>query len=89
MVWPMSIFGVVAILVVADRTRGTGRFNLVGGGPRDRGWPGGALSTFIGGKLIEHYNFRVSFLALGGVAAIALALLWFCIPETLNDLPQR
>jgi MFS family permease len=80
-----AVFGVVAILVVADRTRGTGRFNLVGGGLATAVGLGAAFSTFLGGKLIEHYSFRVSFLTLGGVAAIALALLWFCVPETLRD----
>jgi predicted MFS family arabinose efflux permease len=83
-----AIFGVVAILVVADRARGTGRFNLVLGGLATAVGVGGALSTFFGGKLIEHYGFRVSFLALGGVAAIALGLLWFGVPETLNTIQQ-
>ena len=45
---------------------------------------GAALSTSFGGKLIQSYSFRASFLALGGVAAIAFCLLWFGIPETLG-----
>jgi predicted MFS family arabinose efflux permease len=49
---------------------------------------GAALSTSFGGKLIQHYSFRISFLALGGVAAVALALLWFGIPETLRTGPE-
>jgi predicted MFS family arabinose efflux permease len=64
-----AIFGVVSILVVSDLTRGTGR--------------GGALSTALGGQLIQHFSFRVSFLGLAAIALLALALLWIAVPETL------
>jgi MFS family permease len=80
-----AIFGVVAVLVVADRTRGTGRFNLIQGALATAVGLGAALSTSFGGKLIQHHSFRVSFLALGGVAAIALTLLWLGVPETLRN----
>lgn len=80
-----AIFGVVSILVVADRTRATGRFNLVQGSMATAVGIGAALSTSFGGKLIEHYSYRISFLALGGVAAIAFALLWSAVPETLQE----
>lgn len=78
-----AIFGVVSILVVADRTRATGRFNLVQGSLATAVGVGAALSTTFGGKLIQHYSYRISFLTLGAVAAIAFALLWFAVPETL------
>ena len=80
-----AIFGVVSVLVVADRTRGTGRFNLVQGGLATAVGLGAALSTSFGGKLIQHYSFRISFLALGAVATLALAVLWLGVPETLTD----
>ena len=78
-----AIFGVVSIVVVADRTRATGRFNLVQGSLATAVGVGAALSTTFGGKLIQHYSYRISFLTLGAVAAIAFALLWFAVPETL------
>jgi MFS family permease len=78
-----AIFVVVAILVVADRTRGTGRFNLMQGALATAVGLGAALSNSFGGELIQHYSFRVSFLALGAVAALALGLLWAGVPETL------
>ncbi len=78
-----AIFGVVSVLVIADRTRGTGRFNLVQGALATAVGMGAALSTTFGGKLIQHGNYRVSFLALGGVAVAALALVWLAMPETL------
>ena len=78
-----AIFGVVAVLVVADRTRGTGRFNLVQGALATAIGLGAALSTTFGGKLIQHLSYRVSFLALGVVALGAFVLLWLGVPETL------
>ena len=80
-----AIFGVVSVLVVADRTRGTGRFNLVQGTLATAVGLGAALSTTFGGRLIQHGNYRVSFLALGGVAAVAFTLLWLFMPETLEQ----
>ncbi len=77
-----AIFGVVSVLVVADRTRGTGRFNLAQGALATAVGVGAALSTSFGGVLIQRYSFRVSFLALGAVAIIAVALLLVGVPET-------
>ena len=79
-----AIFGVVSILVVADRTRATGRFNLVQGGLATAVGLGAALSNAFGGKLIEHFSYRISFLSLGAIAALAFVLLWIAIPETLS-----
>jgi MFS family permease len=80
-----AIFGVVSILVVADRTRATGRFNLVQGSLATAVGLGAALSTTFGGKLIQHFSYRISFLSLGAVAVLAFALLWTAIPETLTN----
>ncbi len=80
-----AIFGVVSILVVADRTRATGRFNLVQGGLATAVGMGAALSTTFGGKMIQHFSYRISFLSLGTIAAIAFVLLWTAIPETLPE----
>src|SRR6201996_1692116 len=80
-----AIFGVVAILVVADRTRATGRFNLVQGSLATAVGLGAALSTTFGGKLIQHFSYRISFLSLGTIATLAFLLLWTAIPETLPE----
>jgi MFS family permease len=79
---------VVSILVVADRTRATGRFNLVQGSLATAVGLGAALSNTFGGKLIQHYSYRVSFLSLGAIAALAFLLLWRAIPETLPERSQ-
>jgi hypothetical protein len=44
---------------------------------------GAAVSTTIGGLLIQHLRYRASFLRLAGIALLAFALLWFAVPETL------
>lgn len=80
-----SIFGVVSILVIADRTRGTGRFNLAQGALATAVGLGAALSNSFGGMLMEKAGYRVSFLALGGVACLAFLLLLFAIPETAHN----
>ena len=80
-----AIFVVVSILVVADRTRATGRFNLVQGSLATAVGLGAALSTTFGGKLIQHFSYRISFLSLGTIAAPAFVLLWAAVPETLPE----
>ena len=80
-----SIFGVVSILVIADRTRGTGRFNLAQGALATAVGLGAALSNSFGGMLMQHAGYRVSFLALGAIAFAAFLLLFLVIPETLHS----
>ncbi len=78
-----SIFGVVAVLVIADRTQGTGRFNLAQGALGTAVGLGAALSNTFGGMLMQHAGHAVSFLALGAVALLATGLLVWAVPETL------
>jgi MFS family permease len=80
-----AIFGIVSILVIKDRTQGTGRFNLAAGSLATMVGIGAAVSTTIGGVLIQHLGYRASFLGLAGIALLAFAVLWFAIPETLSQ----
>lgn len=84
-----AIFGVVSILVVADLTRGTGRFNLAQGAIATAVGIGAAISNTFGGMLAQRYGFHASFLALGAVALLAVILLWVAVPETLNEAAQE
>jgi MFS family permease len=85
-----AIFTVVSVLVIADRTRGTGRFNLAAGSLAAMVGIGAALSTTAGGQLIQHAGFRASFLGLAATAAVAFTVLWLAVPETLrNAFPQE
>ena len=76
------VFGVVSALVIADRTRGTGRFNLAQGALASFVGVGAALSTTYGGYLIQHFGYNVSFLGLAGVGLLAFVVLFAFFPET-------
>jgi MFS family permease len=80
-----AIFGIVSILVVKDRTQGTGRFNVAAGSLATMVGIGAALSTTIGGLLIQHLGYGASFLGLSAIALLAFAVFWFAIPETLSQ----
>jgi len=79
-----AIFGIVSVLVIKDRTEGTGRFNLASGALATMVGIGAALSTALGGCLIQRWSYKASFLGLAGVAAVACTLLWTALPETLT-----
>lgn len=79
-----GIFGVVAILVIADLTRGTGRFNLTQGAIFTALGIGASLSQVIAGSVVHHFSYRVGFLFLTVIAVAAFALLLFAVPETCN-----
>lgn len=77
-----GIFGVVSVLVIADLTQGTGRFNLTLGAISTAVGIGAALSQTIAGSIVHSMGYTAGFLFLGAVAAAALAILYFFMPET-------
>lgn len=77
-----GIFGIVSVLVIADLTRGSGRFNLAQGAVATAIGIGAALSQTAAGWAVHHFGYHAGFLALSGIAALALALLWLAVPET-------
>jgi MFS family permease len=80
-----AIFGIVSILVIKDRTQGTGRFDVAAGALATMVGIGAAVSTTIGGVLIQRLGYRASFLGLASVAVFAFLLLWLAVPETLDQ----
>ncbi len=79
-----SIFGVVSILLVADRMRGKGHFNLAQGALAVCVGLGAALSNAYGGMLARRFGFGWSFVGLAAVGLVAFVLLWSGVPETLT-----
>jgi predicted MFS family arabinose efflux permease len=77
-----GIFGVVSVLVIADLTRGTGRFNLTLGAITTAVGIGASLSQVIAGSIVHHLGLRSGFLFLAGVALAAFAILYLFMPET-------
>jgi MFS family permease len=84
-----AIFGVVSVLVIADLTRGTGRFNFTQGVVTTAVGIGAALSQSIAGGIVHASGYRAGFLFLSGVALAALAILYFFMPETQDRQENR
>ena len=80
-----AVLGVALPLVVADITRGTGRFNLGLGIVGSAVGIGAALSTTLAGYAIAHFGSSVAFFSLASIAACGLALVWLLLPETRPD----
>ena len=77
-----GIFGALLPVVIAAIMRGSGRFNTAQGAVATVQGLGGALSTTIAGVMIVRGGYDAAFLLLAGIAALALALLWWKMPET-------
>jgi MFS family permease len=77
-----GIFGVVGVLVIADLTRGTGRFNLMQGALATATGLGAALSNLVTGAVVRAAGFNAGFLTLAAIAAAALAFFGLMVPET-------
>jgi MFS family permease len=77
-----AVLGVMFPLVVADITRGTGRFNLGLGLVGSAMGIGASVSTVLAGYLIDDFGRSSAFLGLGAIALLGLALVWLAMPET-------
>ncbi len=77
-----GIFGVVGILVIADLTRGTGRFNLMQGALATATGIGASASNVLTGLIVSRYGFNVGFTVLAAIAGFALAFYALAMPET-------
>ena len=78
----MGIFGIMQLLVIADLTRGTGRFNLTQGALGTAVGLGASSSNFLVGALVKHFGFDAGFIAMALLAVVALLFFWFAMPET-------
>jgi MFS family permease len=77
-----GVFGVVSVLVIADLTQGSGRFNITLGAISTAVGIGAALSQTIAGTIVHHFGFNAGFLFLASIAATAFGILYFFMPET-------
>ena len=77
-----GIFGVVSVLVIADLTQGTGRFNLTLGAISTAVGIGASCSQVIAGSIVHHFGSNAGFLFLAVVASAAFGILYFFMPET-------
>ncbi len=77
-----AVFSVMVPLVVADLTRGTGRFNLGQGIVGTFVGIGASLSATLAGYISDHFGSASAFLGLAAIALVGLALVWLLMPET-------
>jgi MFS family permease len=77
-----GIFGALFFIVVADLTKGTGRYNLAQGAASASWGLGAALSNFVAGYIVDIAGYSSAFLFLASCAAAALLLFWTAMPET-------
>jgi predicted MFS family arabinose efflux permease len=80
-----AIFGIVSILVIADLTQGTGRFNLTQGAIGAAVGTGASLSQVAAGSVAHHFSNNAGFLFLAAVASVAFVILLLFMPETLGS----
>jgi MFS family permease len=77
-----GLFGALFPLVVADLTRGTGRFNVCQGAITTAQGVGASLSTTLAGVVVVKAGYGAAFLALAAIAAVAFCLFLLAMPET-------
>jgi MFS family permease len=81
-----GIFGALFPVIVADLTRGTGRFNVSQGAIATALGAGAALSATFAGLIVVTAGYSAAFLALSGIAGIGLATYAAFMPETKPQL---
>ncbi|MFT4078370.1 MFS transporter [Rhodomicrobium sp.] len=77
-----GIFGALFYIVVADFTRGTGRFNLALGAAGASWGLGAALSNAVAGQIVNSLGFSAAFYFLAACALGAFAIFAVAVPES-------
>jgi MFS family permease len=84
-----AVIGVIVPVIVADITRGTGRFNSALGVVGTVAGGGAALSAAIAGATMDHFGSRFAFAGLGAIAVLGFFAVFMLLPETLPSEPER
>lgn len=77
-----AIIGVLTVIVIADLTAGTGRFNLAQGAVGAMIGIAASISTFATGFLFQGLGPLEGFIIIAAVAAAATGLIWIFVTET-------
>ena len=77
-----ATIGIMTPLVIADLTRGTGRFNLAQGAAGTASALGAALSTAVSGYIAQLFGSTFGFFGLAATGATGLIFLYWFLPET-------
>jgi MFS family permease len=84
-----GIFGALFPLVIADLTRGTGRYNVTLGAATMVQGVGAAFSTTLAGFVIVRGGYDPAFLVLAAIAFLAWLVFLFGVPETRSEAAER
>lgn len=82
-----GIFGALFPIVVADLTRGTGRFNVAQGAVATVQGVGASISASLAGVIIVTAGYSAAFVTLATIAACGLVLYIVAMPETRGYAP--
>jgi MFS family permease len=77
-----AVLGVMTPLVIADVTRGTGRFNLAQGLFGTIMGVGASLSPALSGVIVQHFGVTAGFVSLAAEGLAAVAAVAIFLPET-------
>jgi MFS family permease len=77
-----GIYGALFPIVVADLTRGTGRFNVAQGAVATAQGMGASLSAVLAGVIIVGAGYSAAFLSLAAIAALGFGSYLLLMPET-------
>lgn len=80
-----TVLGVLQVLVIADLTRGTGRFNLAQGLVGVVSGIGASMSTSLFGLIDQTLGRAGGFLVMALVGCVAFAIVWALMPETKDQ----
>ena len=75
-----AIFGIATVVYIAQRTQGSGHFNLAMGGFGTAVGLGAAFSTALAGFVTQRAGFSASFLVLAAIAGVAFLCLLLFVP---------
>nr|WP_238192352.1 MFS transporter [Methylobacterium frigidaeris] len=84
-----GVYGALFPIVVADLTRGTGRFNVSQGAVATAQGLGASLSATLAGLIIVSAGYSAAFLTLAGIAGLGFALYLLVMPETRGFAPAQ
>jgi MFS family permease len=77
-----GVYGVAVVAVVADLTKGKGRFNALQGLIANALAVGGVVGPLGAGWLADHLGYNGFFWTFAGIAAVAAAVFLLFMPET-------
>jgi MFS family permease len=83
-----AVLGVLTPVVIADVTKGTGRFNLAQGMFGTVMGVGASVSPMLTSLIVDHFGSSVGFMSLAGEGFVAFVVLVAFLPET-KDVDQK